>query len=146
MRCWPVGGGRWSRLEALLAHEHKPHLWVSYFFKPYFDQIPELAAYEKSYFFFEKPLKRRVSQYGKVELDLYQPAIDCNTGVLTAGIPIAVHMGCKNVVLTGCDSNYSFTAGSYFYAADKHASKTTAKGTLLKTWTSGGGKGSTATP
>jgi len=73
-----------------------------------------------------------------VELDLEKPLIDSNTGVITAGMPLAVLMGAKNIVLAGCDSNYTSTQGSYFYASDKHVSATTRAATLTATWAAGG--------
>jgi lipopolysaccharide biosynthesis glycosyltransferase len=127
-----------SFLSALLARQHRPRLWASYTFKPYLEQLAELKDYSISYFFFEKPFKRSISDTGHPEFDLRHPLVDANTGVLTAGVPIALHLGCRDIVLTGCDSNYRSTAGSYFYPESEHSSKTTKKPTLLKTWAKGG--------
>lgn len=125
-------------LSALLARQHRPRLWASYYFKPYLEQVPELKAYSISYFFFEKPFKPSISDTGRPEFDLSCPLVDANTGVLTAGVPIALHLGSRNIVLTGCDSNYRSTAGSYFYPESDHSSKTTKETTLVKTWSKGG--------
>jgi hypothetical protein len=125
-------------LDALLAHSHRPRLWFPYYFKAYVDGIPELQPYEISYFFFEKPFKQRVGRTGRVELSLSEPLVDCNTGVITAGMPIAVLLGARDIVLVGCDSNYASTQGTYFYAADRHASATTRKESLLATWSADG--------
>jgi lipopolysaccharide biosynthesis glycosyltransferase len=126
---WPAGF-----LDALTQHQHKPRIWTSYYFKSLVEQTPELKDYPVSYFLFEKPLKSPVSRRGSVELDLTLPLIDASTGVLTAGVPIALHLGAETMVLVGCDANYTSTAGSYFYADGKHTSRTTEASQLIGTW------------
>ncbi|MDN4484316.1 hypothetical protein [Demequina lignilytica] len=125
-------------IDALTSHEHKPVLWISYYFKPYIDTIAELADFDIRYFLFEKPFKRRMEKMGWAPLDLYSPLVDTNTGVLTAGVPMALHFGATDIVIVGCDSNYSSASGSYFYEASQHSSATTREDTLLKTWTTDG--------
>jgi Glycosyl transferase family 8 len=121
-------------LPALTRHEHRPRIWTSYYFKDLIEQTPELDGYQVSYFLFEKPLKTHLSRMGTVGLDLLAPLVDANTGVLTAGVPIAVHLGAQTLVLTGCDADYTSVSGSYFYAAGKHTSPTTEAGQLINTW------------
>ena len=121
-------------LPALTRHEHRPRIWTSYYFKDLIEQTPQLEGYEVSYFLFEKPLKTHLSRMGTVGLDLLAPLVDANTGVLTAGVPIAVHLGAQTLVLTGCDADYSSVSGSYFYAAGMHTSRTTESGQLINTW------------
>lgn len=125
-------------VDALTSHRHKPTLWISYYFKPYIETVPELADYAIRYFLFEKPFKRRIETHGWAPLDLYAPLVDSNTGVLTAGVPMALHFGASHIVLVGCDSNYSSASGSYFYDALEHASFTTREEQLVKTWEAGG--------
>jgi len=125
-------------LEGLQRHRHKPRLWFSYYFKSYVESLPELKDYPISYFFFEKPFKRTVAHSGRIEFNLGNPLTDSNTGVLTVGVPLAVHGGARRIVLVGCDSNYGSAQGSYFYPAEKHSSKTTREDALLKTWKNGG--------
>lgn len=126
---WPTGF-----LDALTQHQHRPRIWTSFYFKDLIEQTPELAGYSVSYFLFEKPLKVPLSRRGTVGLDLTAPLVDANTGVLTAGVPIAVHLGAQTMVLVGCDANYTSTAGSYFYADGKHTSRTTESTQLVGTW------------
>ena len=126
---WPEGF-----LAALTQHQHRPRIWTSYYFKALIEQTPELADYQVSYFLFEKPLKAPLSRRGTVGMDLTAPLVDASTGVLTAGVPIAVHLGAQTLVLVGCDANYSSTAGSYFYADGKHTSRTTEATQLVGTW------------
>ena len=125
-------------LDALLSHKHRPTLWFPFYFKDYIESLPQLHDFKKNYIFFEKPFKLTIADRGLPELDIRQPLVDCNTGVLTAGIPLAVHMKAKAIVLVGCDSNYSSASGSYFYAADSHKSETTRPERLIKTWVQGG--------
>ncbi|MDN4484319.1 hypothetical protein [Demequina lignilytica] len=125
-------------LAALTAHEHRPTLWISHYFKPYIETVPELAGYTIRYYFFEKPFKRRLEMTGWAPLDLTAPLVDSNTGVLTAGVAMALHFGASHIVLVGCDSNYSSASGSYFYAAAEHSSLTTREDQLLRTWEAGG--------
>jgi len=125
-------------LSALVAHAHRPRLWFPYYFKTYIETVPELAPYEIGYFFFEKPFKQRVGRAGRVQLSLSEPLVDCNSGVITAGMPIAVHLGAEHIVLVGCDSNYTSTQGSYFYSSERHASATTRPESLLATWSEAG--------
>jgi len=125
-------------VSALRAHEHRPMIWISFYFKHYIETSGVLDGYEVRYFLFEKPFKRRIGHAGWAPLDLRSPLVDSNTGVLTAGVPMALHMGASHIVLVGCDSNYASTAGSYFYDADSHDSRTTESGMLLRTWAEGG--------
>jgi hypothetical protein len=122
-------------LPALTRHEHRPRIWTSYYFKDLIEQTPELEGYDVSYFLFEKPLKTPLSRMGTVGLDLLAPLVDANTGVLTAGVPIALHLGAQTLVLTGCDADYTSVSGSYFYAAGMHTSPTTESDQLVNTWT-----------
>jgi len=125
-------------IDMLLSRSHRPTIWTSYYFKPYMETVPELADFEKRYLFFEKPFKRFLHLTGHPQFDLLKPLADASTGVLTMGVPMALHFGASRIVLAGCDSNYSSTSGSYFYASSEHASKTTRESTLLSTWEDGG--------
>ena len=126
---WPEGF-----LDALLARDHKPRLWVSFYFKNLIDSTPQLAGYEVSYFLFEKPFKPMLQKSGRVALDVTGPLTDSLTGVLSAGVPLAIHLGATSVALVGCDSNYSSQTGSYFYDEAKHTSPTNTTENLVSTW------------
>lgn len=128
-------------LDALLAHRHQPRLWVSHYFAPLIEATPQLAGFSVSYFLFEKPFKSSLSKTGIVGLDLQSPLVDAHTGVLSAGVPIAVHLGVTAIVLVGCDSNYADETGSYFYAAEQHTSATTGQERLLDIWQHADGPG-----
>jgi len=125
-------------LEALLKHRHRPRLWFPYYFKAYIEKLAELESFEIGYLFFEKPFKQPVAKRGNVEMDITRPLVDSNTGVITAGMPLAVLLGARDIVLAGCDSNYTSTQGSYFYPSAQHASATTREESLTNTWVAGG--------
>jgi lipopolysaccharide biosynthesis glycosyltransferase len=125
-------------LAALTKHEHRPRIWTSHYFKHLIESTPELEGYEVSYFMLERPFKQSTVKTGNVGLDLLAPLTDANTGVLTAGVPIAVHLGARDLVLVGCDSDYSSASGSYFYEAGLHTSRTTDESHLVSTWTPDG--------
>jgi lipopolysaccharide biosynthesis glycosyltransferase len=125
-------------LEALTRHEHRPRIWTSHYFKPLVDATPELDGYDVRYFLLERPFKQSTVKTGNVGLDLLAPLTDANTGVLTAGVPIAVHLGAERLVLVGCDSDYTSASGSYFYESGLHTSRTTEESHLVSTWTPDG--------
>lgn len=126
-------------LEALRAHRHRPVIWVSFFFREYIEASGVLDDYEVRYLLFEKPLKAPLEQVGRARMDIRSFLLDAHTGVLTAGVPLAVHLGCSAIVLTGCDSNYSQApAGDYFYADTAHTSPTTNYARLTDTWLADG--------
>jgi len=126
---WPEG-----YLAALLAREHKPRLWVSHYFRHLVESTPELAGYEVSYFLFEKPFKPMLQKTGQVALDVTGPLTDSLTGVLSAGVPLALHLGATSIALVGCDSNYASETGSYFYDEAQHTSPTNTTANLVSTW------------
>jgi len=125
-------------LEALTKRAHRPRIWTSHYFKHLIESTPELEGYDVNYFMLERPFKQSTVKTGNVGLDLLAPLTDANTGVLTAGVPIAVHLGAKHLVLVGCDSDYSSANGSYFYEAGLHTSRTTDESHLVSTWTPDG--------
>lgn len=126
-------------LDALLGHTHKPTLWTSFYYKEYIDKIEALQDYKINYFLFEKPFKKHGDELGWINLDLSSFLSDNRTGVLTAGVPLATHLGCRRIVLVGCDSNYTRNAGGdYFYAQKRHTSLSTRQTSLEMTWQKGG--------
>lgn len=123
-----------SFLEALLAKKHRPHLWVSFYFKPFIEKVEALRGYRISYFLYEKPFRKNIADCGVPGFDLQKPLVDSHTGVLTVGVPLALHLGAQDLVLVGCDSNYTSPKGSYFYPSSKHTTQATNERQLLRTW------------
>lgn len=140
---WHISRPSWPEgfLDSLTSRSHKPTLWTSFYFKDFVEATPELRGYQKRYFLFEKPLKTMLQRTGQVTLDLTGSLNDGLTGVLSAGVPIAVHHGARAIALVGCDSNYANPTGTYFYAAEKHRSLTNTAENLSETWDSAGGAG-----
>lgn len=126
-------------LEALTSHEHRPTLWFPDYFRPLVESTPELDPYDVRYLLLEKPFKQFVEQIGFLRIDLTDFLSDGRTGVLTAGLPLAMHLGSTEVILVGCDASYGSTAGGdYFYESARHTSKSTATSTLHSAWAEGG--------
>ncbi len=125
-------------ISALLKHKHKPKLWISFYFKEYIETIPELAQYEVEYFLFEKPYKFFADHVGWMGVDMYDFLSDNRTGVLNVGVPLAIHLGVSEILLTGCDSNYSASKDDHFYDGALHTSKSTNSKSLVATWDENG--------
>lgn len=126
-------------LDALLSHTHRPTLWFPFYFQHLIEATPELADHDVRYLLLEKPFKQFVEQLGYVRTDLRDHLSDGRTGVLTAGVPLALHLGCREIVLVGCDASYGRAGdGDYFYAASAHTSKSTNEESLHNAWGDGG--------
>lgn len=123
-------------LDRLFQLRHKPVLWTSFYFKPLIESLGLHKEFECNYALFEKPFKRFIDRTGNTEFDLHGFLDDCRTGVLSLGVPVAVHLGFRRIVLVGCDSNYNRTNGdsNYFYKQDKHTSASTRSESLSATW------------
>ena len=78
-----------------------------------------------------------MAKTGNVGLDLLSPLTDAGTGVLTAGVPIAVHLGAERLVLVGCDSDDSDDAGRHSHR--RVAEELAARGVSLLDATADGG-------
>jgi hypothetical protein len=126
-------------LDALTAHRHRPTLWFPFYFRPLVESTPELSDYEVRYLLLEKPFKEFADDLGYLRCDLGDFLSDARTGVLTAGLPLAMHLGCDDVVLVGCDASYGTNAaGDYFYDSSRHTSKSTTTSSLHAAWADGG--------
>lgn len=121
-------------LDKLVAHEHRPTLWVFSYLRDFIESTPELDGFDVEYFLLEKPFNRRFDKLGVPALDLYSALTVAHTGVLAVAVPVAVHMGARRIVLVGCDSNYATTTGSYFYDTAEHTSETSSAEELSRTW------------
>lgn len=124
----------------LLNKKHKPHLWFPYYFKNYIDSQEWLMGYKKSYYFFEKPGRVEIASVGNWDFDLTKPLVDCHTGLLTVGIPLAKHFKPIQIALFGFDGSYNAsTRGRYFYQQKSEiADASTSAATLSSSWSPGG--------
>lgn len=127
-------------LEKLTSWSHRPTLWFPFYFRSLIEQTPELATYDVRYLLLEKPFKSFAEDLGYLSVDLYDHLTDAHTGVLTAGLPLAMHLGCHEVALVGCDASYGRSAnmGDYFYPTAHHTSRSTTTASLHTAWADNG--------
>ncbi len=126
-------------LDTLTRRRHRPTLWFPYYFEPLIARTEELSDFEVRYLLLEKPFKQFAEQLGYLRTDLTRFLSDARTGVLTAGLPLAIHLGCRDVVLVGCDASYGVNDGNdYFYDAELHTSRSTTTSSLHTAWLAGG--------
>jgi len=127
-------------LETLKSRRHRPVLWTSFYFREFLESIGLDRDFEINYGLFEKPFKRFVDRIGRCEPEMDAFLADGRTGVLSLGVPAAVSMGFKRILLVGCDSNYSRPGegARYFYDIERHSSAQTDEAELAATWTEAG--------
>jgi hypothetical protein len=93
---------------------------------------------------FERP-KRGVDEVGGINLDLSANMHDGYSGILTFCLPLAIHMGIKELYLLGCDCDYGIKENSsersYFYNFKLHSSRSTSVEGIKKAWDPKMGKG-----
>jgi hypothetical protein len=120
--------------------------WRSHHFFPLFAQDslrrdPAFAHDKTNYLIFERP-KASVIDRGALNWDVCANMDDGLTGIVTFCIPLAVHMGIREIYLLGCDCDYQIQnvrdPKAYFYDFKQHTTRTSAFGTLTKVWGEGG--------
>lgn len=126
--------------DSLLAKEHKPRLWFPFYFKSYIQSLGWLEHFDISYFFFEKPGRVNIEAIGNWDFDLTRPLVDCHTGLLTVGVPLAKHYRPCSIAFFGFDGSYnSHSLPRYFYEQGiSEYPNSTAEVTLNHTWSSNG--------
>lgn len=126
--------------DSLLSREHKPRLWFPFYFRSYIEQLSWLQDFAISYFFFEKPGRVNIEAIGNWDFDLTKPLVDCHTGVLTVGVPLAKRYRPQSIAFFGFDGSYiSNSLPRYFYEqAIPHDANSTSETTLNHTWSSNG--------
>lgn len=126
-------------IERLVEWRHRPTLWFPYYFRPLIDTTEALERFDVRYLLLEKPFKHFVEQLGYLPTRLDDFLGDGRTGILTAGLPLALHLGCSDIVLVGCDASYGNEGSNdYFYAEGLHTSKSTRTSSLHSAWAQGG--------
>ena len=120
--------------------------WRSHHFFPLWarDAILGDAAFpaeQSNFLIFEKP-KASVLERGRMSWDILGNLDDGMTGVITFCLPLALHMGIREVYLLGCDCDYGISqekdAKQYFYDFSKHTTSTSKFETLDRVWGQGG--------
>jgi len=93
------------------------------------------------YMIFERP-KAVISKRGTLNWDVFGNMDDGYTGIVTFCLPLAYHMGIREVYLLGCDCDYQIKTEqdpkAYFYDFSKHSTSTSKFQTLDRIWGPGG--------
>jgi hypothetical protein len=120
--------------------------WKSHHFFPIWarDAVlsdPTFARERTNFLIFERP-KAEISKRGAMSWDVFRNLDDGYTGIVTFCLPLAYHMGIREVYLLGCDCDYQIKsatdAKAYFYDFAKHSTSTSKFETLDRIWGPGG--------
>jgi hypothetical protein len=142
--------GGWSakppQLNADMRRAILSHSWKSHHFFPIWAREavltdPGFEREKTNFLVFERP-KGEISKKGSMNWDVFQNLDDGYTGIVTFCLPLAWHMGIREVYLLGCDCDYQIKAPSdakaYFYDFSKHTTSTSKFETLDRIWGPGG--------
>jgi hypothetical protein len=96
---------------------------------------------ELDFLLFDRP-KFLIDEIGHIDLDMRHVMHDGYTVVITFCIPLAVHLGVKEIYLLGCDCDYGIKQASdpkqYFYPTELHKTSTSAFDSLDRIWADNG--------
>jgi len=102
---------------------------------------PDFGGKPPYYMVFERP-KAEISKRGTLNWDVFGNLDDGYTGIVTFCLPLAYHMGIREVYLLGCDCDYQIKTEqdpkAYFYDFSKHSTSTSKFQTLDRIWGPGG--------
>ena len=84
-------------MAALTALPASTRVWAPFYFRQFLERQPALGR-PVAYFLQERPLVREVATSGSATLDLMSPLADAGGPVASVAVPIAVHLGVKEVV------------------------------------------------
>lgn len=128
-------------LKAMTALAGRSHKIFSFRFKDYIDSSRIFPAGECDYLLFDRP-KQLVDARGDINLDLSQPMDDGYTGIITFCLPLALHLGIREIYLIGCDCDYGLATPEapkkYFYDYSRHTTNTTKYDSLKRIWADNG--------
>lgn len=128
-------------LKAMTALAGRSHKIFSFRFKDYIDSSRIFPAGECDYLLFDRP-KQLVDARGDINLDLSQPMDDGYTGIITFCLPLALHLGIREIYLVGCDCDYGLATPEapkqYFYDFSRHTTSTTKYDSLKRIWADDG--------
>jgi len=120
--------------------------WKSHHFFPIWarDSIiadPDFPQDKTNFLIFERPCAT-VLERGRMNWDLTANLDDGMTGIITFCLPLAYHMGIREVYLLGCDCDYGIKKAddpkAYFYDFSRHTTSTSKFETLNRVWGQGG--------
>ena len=131
----PALNGPW--LERLQARSAKPTKIFPFRFKDYIEESNIFDPTEVEYLLFDRP-KYGVDIKNDINFDLSMPMDDGYTGIITFCIPLAIHLGIKEIYLIGVDCAYGLESPEapkkYFYDYSLHTSSTTKYESLKRIW------------
>ena len=117
------------------------HKFFSFAFKDYIREAGLFLDEKVNYLLFERP-KRLVDEVGEINLDLTRQLDDGYTVIQTMCVPLAVHLGCTEIYLIGCDCNYGIQKADdpkqYCYDSKLHTTATTKFVSLERIWAENG--------
>lgn len=115
--------------------------FFSYNFSDYVSDNGLFPGESVFYLLFERP-KFLVDEISRFNLDLSRHLDDAYTVVLTMCVPLAIHMGIKEIYFIGCDCDYGISAPDdkkkYFYDSSLHKTTTTNFENLQRIWSDNG--------
>lgn len=126
---------------AMQAKARAAKKFFSFAFRDYINEAGLFSNEEVNYLLFEKP-KRLIDEAGEVNLDLTKHLDDGYTVIQTMCIPLAVHFGCTEIYLIGCDCNYGIQKPDdpkqYCYDSKLHKTSTSKFESLQRIWADNG--------
>lgn len=127
--------------DAIVGREWRAHHFFPIVARKALRGDPDFPDDRTNYLIFERP-KATILDRRTLNWDLRGNLDDGLTGISTFCIPLAMHMGIREVYLLGCDCDYGLTSAAspkaYFYDFAKHATSTTSFESLSKIWGEGG--------
>jgi hypothetical protein len=127
--------------DAIVGKRWRAHHFFPLFAREHFEGDPDFPRGKTHFLIFERP-KATVLERGTLNWDLRANLDDGLTGITTFCIPLAMHMGIREIYLLGCDCDYGLTHANspkaYFYDFAKHATSTTSYESLRQIWGEGG--------
>jgi hypothetical protein len=126
---------------AMQAKDRAATKFFSFAFRDYINDAGLFPNEAVNYVLFEKP-KRVIDEAGEVNLDLTKHLDDGYTVIQTLCIPLAVHFGCTEIYLIGCDCNYGIQKPDdpkqYCYDSKLHKTSTSKFESLQRIWADNG--------
>jgi len=112
--------------------------WLPFDFKEYIEKN-QIFDSEEVFYLLSSPRYRTTTSLDKKEwmnLDLSHPVDHAYSVIIEYCLPIAFHLGFREIYLLGCDCNYFFNdeGAQYFYPEEKHTSEQLPLDTLEKHW------------
>lgn len=127
--------------KAMVAKAGNAIKFFSFAFADYLKEQRMFGNNDLRFLLFERP-KNLVDEINDFSLDLSRHLDDAYTVVLTMCVPLAIHMGIKEIIFVGCDCDYGIASPEdkkkYFYDSSLHKTSTTKFENLQRIWSDNG--------